>query len=100
MSWSPFDGGATIGTKGSETGLIERDEEHSEGSRISLERGGYALFFITCGVYGTFVHTAFASSEGEATEKYGAMKAALEALLSETNQQRLELLIRDFVERY
>jgi hypothetical protein len=82
--WYPFDDGATLGTVGSESGIILRDEEHPAGTRISLERGGRnAPFAITCGIYGgRFLHTVFRGSEEEAVTNYKAMRARLAELAS------------------
>jgi len=82
MSWSHFDDGASLGTRGSEHGVIILDDEHDNGARITLERdGGPAPFAITCGVYGCMVHTRYFGAEGEARHAFGAMKAALGELL-------------------
>lgn len=81
LTWYPVDGGSTVGTAGTESGRVLCDEEHAAGARITLERGGNAPFGITCGIYGCFVHTAFASTETEATTKYAAMKSRLGELL-------------------
>lgn len=62
MSWIPFDGGSTIGIVGSEDGTIVADDEHAAGARITLEANcAHAPFAITCGIYGWFFHTAYAS---------------------------------------
>ena len=74
MVWSLFSNGQSLGATGTENGLIVRDEEHSAESRITLERGGYGPFAITCGIYGVMVHTTYASSEEEAMKKYETMK--------------------------
>ena len=67
MGWEPFDGGSTVGRRGSEGGAIARDDEHDLGARITLERGcADAPVAITCGVYGWFFHTRFLGSEAEA----------------------------------
>jgi len=59
-----------------------RDEEHSLGARISLERDcRVAPFAITCGIYGWMLHTRFFRSQDEAEAQYEAMKSALAALL-------------------
>lgn len=80
--WQAFDGGVTLGQKGSESGVLVRDEEHPLGARISLERGAAsAPFAITCGIYGCMMHTRFFSREDEACEQYDAMKISLAALL-------------------
>src|SRR5437879_10378671 len=61
-----MDSGKTVGTRGSEEGLIVSDEEHG---------GCTAPWSVTCGIYGSFLHTAFASSEAEGRAKYSDMKA-------------------------
>lgn len=80
--WHPYDRGASIGTKGSENGEILLDEEHDGGARITLERGGHSPFSITCGVYGTMVHTRYFSDEQEARSEFQAMKGGLEEMLT------------------
>lgn len=83
LEWSPVDDGATIGTAGSEGGAIVRDDEHPLGSRITLERcGGSPPFAVTCGIYGSMVHTAFATTEAEASAMYEAMRDRLSELLT------------------
>jgi len=80
--WYPFDDGATLGTIGSESGTILRDDEHAAGARITLERDGRtAPFAITCGIYGgRFLHTVFRGSEAEAGTNYDAMRTRLAEL--------------------
>jgi hypothetical protein len=76
-AWYPFDDGSSIGTEGSEKGVILCDEEHSKGARITLERDGSAPFAITCGIYGWMVHTRFFSNLPEAQQAFDEMKAEL-----------------------
>ena len=77
MGWQPTENGGTLGTAGSEGGVILRDEEHDLGARITLERHcSIAPFAVTCGIYGWFFHTRFASTETEA--EYSAMSSGLE----------------------
>jgi hypothetical protein len=53
--WYPLH---NIGQKGSEEGIIPRDEEHPQEARIHLERDTRnAPFAITCGIYGCMMHT-------------------------------------------
>lgn len=79
MTWEPVNSGETIGQLGSEQGVILQDEILPDVSRITLERDGQiAPFSITCGVFGAFMHTAFASTVSEANQKYRAMKAEIE----------------------
>jgi len=61
-SWHQFEDGATLGQKGSESGVILRDEEHPQEARITLERDTRtAPFAITCGIYGCMLHTRFSA---------------------------------------
>ena len=76
-SWKPYANGETINTVGTENGVIINDEEFSNEARITLEKGGYTPFGITCGVYGLMFHTAFASDHDEAIGKYNEMKTAV-----------------------
>lgn len=76
--WNFFASGKTIGTIGSEEGVIIRDEEHSVGARLTLESDGInAAYSITCGVYGIFFHTTFVSSRDEAESKFEDMNQKL-----------------------
>jgi len=80
--WYPYESGATVGQKGSEGGVILRDEEHPQEARITLERDTkHAHFAITCGIYGCMLHTRFFKLEGEACAQYDEMKDALHTLL-------------------
>lgn len=80
MNWHLFDYGNTFGAKGSEHGIILKDEEHFLGSRITLEKCKNRCFPITCGIYGWFFHTRFLS-ESEANADYESMKIELERIL-------------------
>jgi len=82
--WRQFEDedGGTIGRRGSEDGIILRDEEHDAGARITLERecGARRIpFAITCGIYGWFVHTRFLGPEAEV--EFPAMQEGLAAIL-------------------
>jgi hypothetical protein len=78
MQWIRFNDGASIGQRGSENGVILRDDEHSLGARITLERdGAIAPFSITCGLYGWMVHTRFFSTQQEAEAEYEQMQDGL-----------------------
>ena len=82
MEWTAFDHGKTVGTSGSEGGVIRRDEEHDSGARITLEEGGAAApWSITCGIYGWMVHTRFLATEDEGNQEFELMKTALEEVL-------------------
>jgi hypothetical protein len=83
MAWDNIENGATIGTPGSEGGVIERDEEHTDGARITVERGGdYAPYSITRGVYGWFFHTRFCSTRDEANRECDLMRVGMGAILA------------------
>jgi hypothetical protein len=82
MPWYAFKNGSTIGQRGSEEGIILRDEEHDYGARITLERAGArAPLAITCGIYGWMFHTRFLSQETQAQQDFDAMKATLDRIL-------------------
>ncbi len=82
-SWEPFEGGRTLGEHGSEGGIILCDEAHEAGARITLEQPGWsAPFAVTCGIYGLFVHTAFAQDKATAVGKYEAMKQQLDEIIA------------------
>ena len=61
MVWRAFENGATIGQRGSEDGVILRDEEHDAGARLTLERdcSHGVPFAMTCGIYVWFFHKCF-----------------------------------------
>jgi hypothetical protein len=101
MSWLSIDSGKTVGTHGSEDGVIIFDEEHTSGACITLEQGGRtATWAITCGIYGTFMHTAFASSEAEGRTKYSAMKPDLEGIMNEADDEKRYSKMRRFADVY
>jgi hypothetical protein len=86
-TWRPFEDGTTLGQAGSEEGIVVRDEEHSLGARITLERAAsVAPFAITCGIYGWMMHTRFFSTEAEAEAQYDLMKTGMSALLEKAEQ--------------
>ncbi len=85
--WRPFEEAATLGLPGSEEGIVIRDEEHSLGARITLEREtSVAPFAITCGIYGWMMHTCFLGSQSEAESQYDLMKNSLSELLEAAEQ--------------
>jgi hypothetical protein len=84
VTWHAYRDGTTIGTRGSEGGIIVADEEHREGARITLEEdGGVAPWSITCGVYWVMFHTRFFGDRLTAEAEYAAMKSALDAMMSD-----------------
>ena len=74
FTWESFEQGRSLGTQGSEGGIIVCDEEHPMGARVTLEKDGHQPYGITCGIYGLMFHTVFASHENEALAKYEAIK--------------------------
>lgn len=69
LDWSDFENGNTIGTKGSENGIIIQDIENSNGARITLEKEcGNIPFAITLGIYGLMFHTNFEGEKSNAIE--------------------------------
>ncbi|MBC7006827.1 hypothetical protein BIZ38_00020 [Pseudoalteromonas sp. BZK2] len=76
--WSEIDNGETIGTIGSENGEIIKDEEHSKGARLTLEKDSVnAPYTLTSGVYGCFFHTTHLSNIKEGISEFEAMKAEI-----------------------
>ena len=112
MPWQPYQRGGSIGETGSESGKITRDEEHTEGARITLERlkGRAAPFAITCGIYGWMVHTLYAGDEEEAALVFDRMKedlariaTAIPARDDPNAEERVAAItaqICDFVDRF
>lgn len=101
MDWRAFDGGSTLGERGSENGVILLDEEHPVGARITLERSGYtAPFSITCGVYGALVHTRFFQGETEALGDFTEMKIQLTEMASISDEADLNAAAKAFLEQF
>ncbi len=104
MAWHAFSDGTTIGTRGSEAGIIVLDEELPEGARITLEEDArVAPWSITCGVYWLMFHTRFFGDRLTAEAEYASMKSALEDLMSQLNSADLAgqgRLAGDFVDRF
>ncbi len=103
MEWGPFDSGKSLGSRGSEGGIV-LDDELDAGARITIEHGGHtAPYSITCGVYGCMAHTRFFSTEAKVSEQCDEMKAALSELLEALEKGGLESagdLCSGFVERF
>jgi hypothetical protein len=82
MNWHNFDNNTTIGTKGSENGIILEDYENPNGARIALEKDGdIAPFAVTMGVYGIMFHTSFAGTLAEARERIEIAKKKIDEVL-------------------
>ena len=75
----------TIGTIGSEDGIIVKDEQYREQCRITLEKCE-KYYAITCGIYGAFVHTAFCDEE-KSEIKYETMKQELQDFMDENKTE-------------
>ncbi|MBP5456438.1 MAG: hypothetical protein J6Y37_08045 [Paludibacteraceae bacterium] len=90
----------TTGTKGSENGIIIRDEEYKERCRITLERCD-KYDAITCGIYGAMLHTIFCH-EKESEGKYDAMKKDLQDFIDRlpASEEEQGLFYERFVEKY
>lgn len=96
-----MDSGKTIGARGSEEGVIVLDEEHTSGARVTLEQGGCtAPWSVTCGIYGGFLHTAFAGSEAEGRAKYSGMRADLEEIMAESDNEARYAKMKRFADVY
>jgi hypothetical protein len=111
MSWVVFHSGETVGKRGSEHGIIMRDEEHPDAARITLERKCQTSpFAITCGIYGWMMHTRFFTTEAEALAAYSAMRTALSGIIStiplesdpelDTKMKKVEHSIATFLEEH
>ena len=95
MMWESLD---TIGTAGSEEGIIQRDEEYRNACRITLERCS-DRWAITCGVYGAMVHTVYCGENREAV--YDAMKRDLQAFIDKvTTSEEEYAFYQEFVTKY
>lgn len=97
--WITYEKGITLGQKGSENGVILKDEEYANSCRITLERctGNCA---ITCGIYGSMVHTAFCD-ETSSLCIYEKMKADLKSFIDSDLSEEDELFFYEhFTSKY
>jgi hypothetical protein len=82
-NWIQFKAGGELGQKGSEGGIIVRDEEHLEGARITLEKDGdITPYSITLGIYGLMFHTHFCSTLEAGNHYFERCKLKIEEILS------------------
>lgn len=65
-----------MGKRGTENGIVIKDEEYEHACRITLEKCKQ-YYAVTCGVYGSMVHTAFFDKADYET-KYEEMKCELQ----------------------
>lgn len=110
MGWTAFDDGKSLAARGSEGGVIRRDDEHDFGARITLEEGGSnAPWSITCGIYGWMFHTRFFGAGEEGNREFDRMKVGLEEVLriiplkAEATPEKLSAVssaIEAFVKRF
>jgi len=104
MTWYEFDNGKSAGHEGTEGGVIIFDEEHPAGARITLEsQTRTARFAITCGVYGTLVHTRFFENEVDAHREYELMKdrlARIAAISYPDEESAYVRAIDDFMDQF
>lgn len=109
--WLQYEEGGTLGLRGSEGGVIMRDEEHPGGARITLERDCLRVpYAITCGIYGWAVHTRFFADEPTAIHAYEEMQPPLADIVamlpdvddpnSEDRADAASGAIEAFVERF
>ena len=74
--WMHFN---TLGTIGSENGKIMADEEYKNSCRITLEKCE-RYYAVTCGVYGSMIHTAF-TDDAHCWKTYNAIKNDLQTFI-------------------
>ena len=109
--WLAVEGGATIGGPGSEDGIMVKDEEHSAGARIAMEKeGSNAPYIVTCGIYGWMYHTCYFDKEEDANKGYAAMRNGIADILgmvpqpgapdAEKQIENVQAAIAKFVEAY
>ncbi|PKA81966.1 hypothetical protein ATE92_0089 [Ulvibacter sp. MAR_2010_11] len=80
--WKTFDKGSSIGTTGSENGVIIRDEENTFGARITLEKeGSIAPYSITIGIYGIMFHTDFYANLEQSDIAFNHFKTKIEKVI-------------------
>lgn len=74
--------------KGTEGGIVLRDEEYDSSCRVTSEKCPN-YYAVTCGVYGSMVHTAF-FDESEYEEKYEAMKQELQDFVDQMDDMDID----------
>jgi len=103
-SWSIYNHGKTIGTKGAEGGVILSDESHEKGARITLKRGD-AFISVSISIRGWMDHTRFFATDADSQREYRAMRAAVLNVLNVINAEgateiKIWEAISEFVRRY
>ncbi len=80
--WIAYDEGKSVGTLGSENGIIIKDEELASSARVTIEKNGQiAPFSITLGIYGLAFHTNFYSTIEKAEKDFQWYKSKIEDIL-------------------
>ncbi len=100
--WTAYKDGRTIGTLGTEGGVILQDEEHPRGGRVTLKRGE-TFISVSAHIYGKIDHTRFFNSVPEAQRDFEVMKTMLGKILEETagaDELKIWEAIADFVRRF
>lgn len=81
--WNNFDNGQSIGTSGSENGIITADISHIFGARITTEKNGnIAPYSLTIAFYGLMFHTEFCGNELESKEIMNSLKEKIEVVIN------------------
>lgn len=96
--WKELD---TLGTLGSEEGIIKKDEEYCDSARITLEtcsRNSEDVYAITCGIYGAMVHTVYGNKE-TISDTYESMKAEIQQFIDNADNLS-EDEWDDFIEKF
>ena len=84
---------------GSEDGTIIADEEYKESCRITLERCE-SYDAITCGVYGSMMHTAFCD-KSHSQEVFDNMKRDLQEFIDkDTTAKEEDIFYEEFTSKY
>ncbi len=97
--WTEYKESTTIGKYGSENGVILKDQEFDSRCRITLEKCS-RYYAITCGIYGSMVHTVLCSPE-EADNLFDSMKSELGKFMStETPVNKETDFYNYFCEKY
>jgi hypothetical protein len=102
--WSLYDDGRSIGRFSTEGGMILLDEEHLDGSRITLKRGDIYVS-VSCNIYGWIDHTRFFGTVPDAERDFAAMKYELGKVMDAIKSAGPDMIkgweaISEFVRRF
>jgi len=103
-SWSPYQDGVTVGTKGQQGDVILMDEAYPGGTRITLKRGTQYVS-VSCSINNWINHTRFFKTVREAKREFVLMKNGLVEVTSllateSGNQIKIWEAISNFVRRF